>query len=68
MTATFRIRLGRKIEKLNKQILAIGAQVEDHLRLAVKAVVSGDPQIAAQVIDGDIEINMDLQGIADVIA
>ena len=57
VTATFRIRLGRKVDKLNKQILAIGAQVEDHVRLSVKAVVSRDPQIAAQVIDGDIEID-----------
>ncbi|MEJ2716452.1 MAG: phosphate signaling complex protein PhoU [Deltaproteobacteria bacterium] len=57
MTPTFRTRLGRKIERLNKQILAIGAQVEDHLRLSVKAVDYGDPQVAAQVIDGDIEID-----------
>jgi len=57
VTNKLRIRLGRKIEKLKKQILAIGTQVEEHVRLSVKAIESADPQMAAQVIDGDQEID-----------
>lgn len=57
MTNKLRIRLGRKIEKLKKQILAIGAQVEEHVRLSVKAIELANPQMAAEVIDGDEEID-----------
>ncbi|MFH0825794.1 MAG: phosphate signaling complex protein PhoU [Pseudomonadota bacterium] len=56
-TPAMRIRLGRKIENLKKQLLALGAQVEEHVRLAVKAVDAGEPLLAARVIDGDREID-----------
>jgi phosphate transport system protein len=48
-----RMRLGRKIEKLKKLILELGAQVEKHVRMSVQAVVFRDPEMAAGVIDGD---------------
>lgn len=57
MTTTIRVRLGRKIEDLKKRVLALGAQVEDHMRLAVNAISSRDPLMAARVIDGDAEID-----------
>lgn len=56
MPAT-RVRLGRKIENLKKRVLALGSQVEDHVRLSVKAITSGDHEMAARVIDGDLEID-----------
>jgi phosphate transport system protein len=52
-----RIRLGRKIDKLKTEILALGAKVEESLQLAVKALECRDPELAAQVIDGDSEID-----------
>jgi phosphate transport system protein len=52
-----RVRLGRKIEGLRKRVLTIGAQVEDHVRLAVNAIGERDPLVAAKVIDGDDKID-----------
>ena len=52
-----RVRLGRKIENLKKRVLALGSQVEDHVRLSVKAITTGDPEMATRVIDGDLEID-----------
>jgi phosphate transport system protein len=57
VTARARIRLGRKVEELKKQLLNIGARVEEHLHLSVKAITGRDPEMAAQVIDGDAVID-----------
>ncbi len=57
MITTTRVRLNKKIESLSKRVLALGAQVEEHVRLAVKAVSVRDPKLAARVIDGDMEID-----------
>lgn len=57
MSATVRVRLGRKIEELKKRVLELGAQVEEHVRLAVQAIIARDPLMAARVIDGDVEID-----------
>lgn len=57
MITTTRVRLNRKIESLSKRVLALGAQVEEHVRLAVKAITTRDPQLAARVIDGDMDID-----------
>jgi phosphate transport system protein len=57
MRADVRVRLRRKIEKLNSQLLALGAQVEESVHLAVKAIDRRDAGIAAKVIDGDLEID-----------
>jgi phosphate transport system protein len=57
MTTNVRVRLRRKIEKLNSQLLTLGAQVEESVHLAVKAIDRRDAQMAAKVIDGDLEID-----------
>lgn len=57
MITTTRVRLNKKIESLSKRVLALGAQVEEHVRLAIKAIAIKDPQLAARVIDGDMEID-----------
>jgi phosphate transport system protein len=49
--------LRREIEKLKKQILAIGAVVEDSLHKAARALQSRDSKMAEQVIGTDIEID-----------
>jgi phosphate transport system protein len=57
MRTDVRVRLRRKIEKLNGQLLALGAQVEESVHLAVKAIDRRDAEMAARVIDGDLEID-----------
>jgi len=57
MRTNMRLRLRRKIEKLNNQLLSLGAQVEESVRLAVKAVERRDGEMAARVIDGDSDID-----------
>jgi phosphate transport system protein len=57
MATNVRVRLRRKIEKLNVQLLSLGAQVEESVRLAIKAIEKRSPELAAQVFDGDIEID-----------
>jgi phosphate transport system protein len=57
MRTNVRVRLRRKIEKLNSQLLTLGAQVEESVHLAVKAIDRRDAQMAAKVIDGDMEID-----------
>jgi len=57
MKTDVRVRLRRKIEKLNGQLLALGAQVEEGVHLAVKAIERRDADMAARVIDGDSEID-----------
>jgi len=47
----------REIEKLKKQILAIGAVVEESLHKAVRALQVRDERLAKRVIESDIEID-----------
>jgi len=46
-----------EIEGLKKQILRLSAQVEENVVLAVKALITRDPDLAKQVIASDIEID-----------
>jgi len=57
MRTNVRVRLRRKIDKLNSQLLTLGAQVEENVHLAVKAIDRRDAQMAAKVIDDDLEID-----------
>jgi len=57
MRPNTRLRLRRKIEMLNSLLLTLGAQVEENVRLAVKAIERRDADLAAKVIDGDAEID-----------
>jgi len=52
-----RPRLKRKIEKLNDQLLSVGARVEEGVGLAIRAIEKKDADLAATVIDGDLEID-----------
>jgi phosphate transport system protein len=52
-----RLRLRRKIERLNGQLLNLGTQVEESIQTAVRAIEKRDPSFAAKVIDDDIEID-----------
>ena len=52
-----RLRLRRKIERLNEQLLSLGAQVEESAQLAIKAIERRDSEMAARVIDGDTDID-----------
>ncbi len=47
----------REIEKLKKQILELGAMVEERVRMAVKAIEENDHDLSSEVIRGDWEID-----------
>lgn len=51
------IHLQRSLQDLNKRILVLGSVVEESVRKAVQAIESRDSETAAQVIDGDNEID-----------
>jgi len=50
--------LQREIDNLKRKILILSAQVEDNLRKAFEVVTTGDAAVAAQVVEGDIEIDL----------
>ena len=45
------------VEKLKKRILALGALVEDRVRMALRSIESRDAQLAKEVIKMDYEID-----------
>ena len=49
--------LQREIDKLKKQILELGALVEERVRMAVKSIEEYNPELAREVIRGDIQID-----------
>ncbi len=51
------VHMHRELDKLRKQILALGALVEDNLQLALRALASGDTALADQVLERDEEID-----------
>ncbi len=54
--------LQREIDRLKRKILALGALVEEDLRLAVKALGERDDKLARRVVETDIEIdNMEVE-------
>jgi phosphate transport system protein len=46
-----------ELEQLKSQLLVMGRLAEDRLRLAMRALVQGDGQLVADVINGDSRIN-----------
>jgi phosphate transport system protein len=52
-----RIRLQKDIDKLKKRAISLGALVEERFRMVLKAIDSGDSDLARKVIDGDMEID-----------
>ena len=49
--------LEKELEKLKKRILALGALVEDRVRMALRAIESRDAQLAKEVVKMDYEID-----------
>jgi len=52
-----KIHLQREIEQLKKQLFHVSSLVEQSLKLALRAVEESDSQLAAQVREGDQEID-----------
>jgi len=52
------VHLERQIDKLKKMILTLGTMVEDSVEGAIRAVETRDEQLAKQVVDGDIKIDL----------
>jgi len=57
MPKHMRILLERELESLKRELLTLGAQVEQHLHKAVQAIEERDEKLARDVIDGDREID-----------
>ena len=49
--------LQREIEKIKKEILSLGAMVEDRFQKAIYAVKTGDLELAQKIIDTDFQID-----------
>lgn len=56
-------RLERDLETIRDRVLAVAAQVEEAVRLAVHAFLAGDRPLAARTILGDLEINRKIRRI-----
>ena len=52
-----KLHLQREIEGLKKRILRLGAEVEEAVTMAIKALKEGDVNLARKVIDYDVEID-----------
>ena len=52
-----KIHLQREIEQLKKQLFHLSSLVEQSLKLALRAVEESDSELAAQVREGDLEID-----------
>ena len=57
MTDSGRPRLQRKIDKLKKLVLELGTEVEENVKLAVKALGQRDAELAGRVVDRDRAID-----------
>jgi len=51
------VHFQREIDHLKKQILAVGAVVEERIAGAITAVMQHDAELARQIIEGDDEID-----------
>ena len=49
--------LQREIEKIKKEILSLGATVEDRMKQAIEAVKTEDLELAQRIIDTDYQID-----------
>ena len=52
-----RKHFSRELEKIKKQILSLGAKVEEQVRMATQAVEAHDAELAKQIIRSDFEID-----------
>jgi phosphate transport system protein len=49
--------LHRELEKIKKRVLSLGAQVEERVRMVIKAIESRDAAVAEKIIKMDYEID-----------
>ena len=52
-----RKHFSRELEKIKKQILSLGAKVEEQVRMAIQAVETHDAELAKQIIKSDFQID-----------
>jgi len=52
-----RMHFSRELEKIKKQILSLGAKVEEQVRMATQAVETHDAELAIQIIKSDYDID-----------
>jgi len=57
MNKMIRRHFSRELEKIKKQILSLGAKVEEQVRIATQAVETNDAELAKQIIKSDFEID-----------
>ena len=57
MQKMIRKHFSRELEKIKKQILSLGAMVEDRVRIALNAVDTNDAELAHKIIKTDYEID-----------
>ncbi|MGD8209085.1 MAG: phosphate signaling complex protein PhoU [Desulfobacterales bacterium] len=57
MKKMIRKHFSRELEKIKKQILSLGARVEEQVRMATQAVEAHDAELAKQIIKSDFEID-----------
>jgi phosphate transport system protein len=50
-------RMQKELDKLKKQILFLGAMVEEHVDMAIKAVDKKDAALAEEVIKADLKVD-----------
>jgi len=50
-------RLQKELDRLKKQILFLGAMVEEHVDMAIKAVEKKDATLAEEVIKADLKVD-----------
>jgi phosphate transport system protein len=57
MEKQIRKQFTKELESIKKQILALGALVEERVQIALKAIDTNDPELAQKIIKTDYEID-----------
>jgi phosphate transport system protein len=57
MEKIIRKHFSRELEKIKKQILSLGAIVEEQVRMALQAVETNDGDLAQKIIKTDYDID-----------
>ena len=57
MKKMIRKHFSRELEKIKKQILSLGAKVEEQVRMATQTVETHDAELAQQIIQSDYDID-----------
>jgi phosphate transport system protein len=57
MERQIRKQFTKELENIKKQILALGAMVEERVQIAIKAIDTNDPELAEKIIKTDYEID-----------